>query len=129
MLLQQVRERLAAVPGIQAVGISGAALLDHTTYWIDRTKALTTDRGVVAPDARWTFAQVGPGFFEAVGMSMVDGRAFEERDAQPPADAVVINRSLAAVLFGHESAIGRRFRMNPRGPMKSVIGVLTSTAE
>jgi predicted permease len=129
MLLQRIRERLSAVPGIQTVGISGPALLDFTNYWIDGSRNLTTDRGEVLPDARWTFADVGPGFFDAVGMSIVNGRAFEERDAQPPADAVVINRSLAAVLFGHESAIGRRFRMNPRGPMKSVIGVVNDAKQ
>jgi predicted permease len=129
MVLQRVRERLSAVPGIQAIGISGPALLDSTNYWIDRSQRLTTDRGMVLPDVRWTFAAVGAGFFEAVGMSVVSGRAFEERDAQPPADAVVINRSLASVLFANESPIGRRFRMSPRGPMQSVIGVVNDAKQ
>jgi hypothetical protein len=84
---------------------------------------------MVVPDVRWTFAAVGAGFFEAVGMSLVSGRPFEERDAQPPADAVVINRSLAALLFANESPIGRRFRMNPRGPMQSVIGVVNDARQ
>ena len=129
MLLQRIRERLLAVRGIEAVGISGATLLDNTNYWIDRTKGLTTDRGVVAPDARWTFADVGPGFFETVGMSLVAGRTFEDRDAAPPADAVVINQSLAAFLFANESPIGRRFRMYPNAPMKSVIGVVNDAKQ
>ena len=129
MLVQRIRERLLAVHGIQAVGISGATLLDYTNYWIDRTKQLTTDRGVVAPDARWTSADVGSGFFEAVGMSLVQGRTFEERDARPPADGVVINQSLAAVLFGNENPIGRQFRMRPRSPMKSVIGVVNDAKQ
>ena len=73
MLIQRVRERLSAVPGIQAAGMSGPALLDYTHYWIDGSQVLTTDRGVVVPGARWTFAAVGPGFFEAVGMSLVGG--------------------------------------------------------
>jgi predicted permease len=129
MLLQRVRERLSAVPGIQAIGMSGPALLDPTNYWIDRSQRLTTDRGMVLPDVRWTFAAVGAGYFEAVGMSIVNGRTFEERDAQPPADAVVINRSLATVLFANESPIGRRFRMSPRGPMQSVIGVVNDAKQ
>ena len=128
MLLRRVRERLSAVPGIQAVGISGSTLLDYTTYWIDRTRVLTTDRGVVAPDARWTFAQVGPGFFEAVGIALVNGRSFEERDADPAA-AAVINQSLATFLFAGESPIGRQFRMHPRSPMLSVIGVVSDAKQ
>ena len=129
MLLQRVRERLSALPGILAVGTTGSTLLDHTNYWIDRTKVLTTDRGVVVPDARFTFADVGPGFFEAVGMSLVDGRMFEDRDAFPPADAVVINQSLARFLFANESPIGRRFRMHPNSPMSSVVGVVNDAKQ
>ena len=129
MLLQQIRERLAAVRGIQAVGISGPALLDASNYWVDASQRLTTDRGVVVPGARWTFAAVGPGYFDAVGMSLTDGRAFDDRDARPTANVVVINRSLARVLFGDESPIGRQMRMNPRGPMQSVIGVVNDVKQ
>jgi ABC-type antimicrobial peptide transport system permease subunit len=62
-------------------------------------------------------------------MSLVRGRTFEDRDARPPADGVVINQSLAAVLFGNENPIGRQFRMHPRSPMKSVIGVVNDAKQ
>ena len=81
------------------------------------------------PDARWTFADVGPGFFEAVGMSLVDGRTFEDRDALPPADAVVINQSLARFLYANGSPIGRRFRTHPNSPMSSVVGVVNDAEQ
>jgi predicted lysophospholipase L1 biosynthesis ABC-type transport system permease subunit len=41
----------------------------------------------------------------------------------------MINRSLATVLFANESPIGRRFRMSPRGPMQSVIGVVNDAKQ
>ena len=81
------------------------------------------------PGARWTFAAVGPGFFEAVGMSLTAGRAFSDRDADPAADVVVINRSLSTFLFAEESPIGRRIRTNPRGPMQQVIGVVNDAKQ
>ncbi len=129
MLINRVREHLAALPGIQASGVSGPALMDYTNYWVDGSQQLTTDRGAVVPGARWTFAAVGPGFFEAVGMSLTAGRAFADRDADPAADVVVINRSLATFLFAEESPIGRRIRMNPRGPMQQVIGVVNDAKQ
>jgi predicted permease len=129
ILLRRIRERLLAVPGISAVGISGSALLDYTNYWVDGSQRLTTDRGQAVAGARWTFAAVGPGFFEAVGMSLVHGRSFDDRDMQPPADAVVINRSLATFLFGRDNPIGRRIRMSPRGPMQPVIGVVNDAKQ
>ena len=102
MLINRVREHLAAVPGIQATGVSGPALMDYTHYWVDGSQLLTTDRGAVVPGARWTIAAVGPGFFEAVGMSLMAGRAFADRDADPAADVVVINQSLSTFLFAEE---------------------------
>jgi predicted permease len=129
MLIDRVRERLSAVPGIQATGVSGPALLDYTNYWVDGSQLLTTDRGAVLPGARWTSAAVGPGFFETVGMSLTAGRAFDDRDAHPSSDVVVINRALSRFLFAEESPIGRRIRMNPRGSMQEVIGVVNDAKQ
>ena len=129
ILIRRIRERLLAVPGIDAVGVSGPVLLDATHYWVSGSQQLTTDRGIVVPGGRWTFAAVGAGFFQAVGMDATEGRVFNDADGHPAADAVVINRSLAAFLFGQESAVGRRIRMNPRAPMQSVIGVVNDAKQ
>jgi putative ABC transport system permease protein len=129
MLVRQIRERLAAVPGIEAIGVSGPALLDFTNYWIDDSQRLSTDLGMVLPGTRWTVASVDPDFFSAVGISLLQGRGFNDRDAQPSQDAVIINRSLAAVLYGNENPLGRGLRMNPRGPMMSVVGVVSDAKQ
>jgi predicted permease len=128
MLLQRLRDRLLSVPGITAVGVTGPALMDYTNYWIAGSQELTTDRGAAVPGVRWTFADVGPGFFEAVGMS-VEGRSFAIGDAHPPGQVVAINRTLAALLFGNESPLGGRIRMNPRGPWQTVIGVVNDVKQ
>jgi predicted permease len=128
-LLRQARERLLAVPGVEAVGLSGAALLESTNYWIDGSQELTTDRGTVLPGTRWTSAAVGPGFFEAVGMSLMSGRGFGESDAAPPVDAVVLNRSLATFLFGQDNPLGRQIRTNARAPMQTVVGVVNDAKQ
>jgi predicted permease len=129
ILVGRIRERLAAVPGVQAVAISGPALLDASNYWIDDSQQLSTDRGMVLPGARWTAASVGADFFDAVGISTLHGRGFTDQDARPPSDAVIINRSLATSLFGHENPVGSRLRMNPRGPMLSVVGVVSDAKQ
>jgi hypothetical protein len=38
--------------------------------------------------------------------------------------AVVINQSLARVLFGGDYPIGRWFKVSPEAPMQTVIGVV-----
>jgi ABC-type antimicrobial peptide transport system permease subunit len=129
LLLRQATERLLAMPGVEAVGVSGAALLESSNYWIDGSQELTTDRGTVLPGTRWTSAAVGPGFFEAVGMSLLNGRGFQESDARPPADSVVLNRSLATVLFGQDNPLGRQIRLNARAPMQTVVGVVNDAKQ
>ena len=128
MLLQRLRARLLSVPGIAAVGVTGPALMDYTNYWIAGSQDLTTDRGAAVPGVRWTFADVGPGFFEALGMS-VEGRTFDARDAHPPGQVAAINRSLAALLFGNQNPLGQRIRINPRGPWQTVIGVVNDVKQ
>jgi predicted permease len=129
MLLDRVRARLTAVPGILAVGVSGAALLDSSTYWIDGSQRLTTDRGVVLPGKQWTFAAVGPGFFDAVGLSVIHGREFEDRDAGPGPEGVVVNQSLARFLFGDDNPVGRRLTRTSDGPMQTVLGVVEDATQ
>jgi predicted permease len=129
ILVTRIRERLSAVPGVQTVAVSGAALLDVTNYWIDDSTQLSTDRGMALPGTRWTAASVGPDFFKAVGISILHGRGFIDQDGRPPYDAVIINRSLATLLYGNENPLGRRLRMNPRSPMLSVVGIASDAKQ
>ena len=129
MLLRRVTDRLSAVPGIRAAGISGPALLDYTNYWVDGSQQLATDRNVVIPGARWTSASVGPGFFAAAGIPLIVGRTFDDRDLDPATGGVIINQSLARVLFGGSNPIGRRVALNPRGPMYPIVGVVSDAKQ
>lgn len=129
VLMQQVRERLLAVHGVEAAGLSGPVLLDSAYYWVDGANQLTTDSGLAVPDGRWTFAAVGSGFFDAMGMRVVRGRALDDRDLQSTTDAIVVNRSLATFLFGREDVVGRRIRMRPAGPVQTVVGVVNDVKQ
>jgi hypothetical protein len=124
ILVERIRERLSAVPGILAVGVSGPALLDISNYWIDDSQRLSTDRGVVLPGTRWTLAFVGRGFFRAVGIPILQGRCFDNEDARRSNDVIMINRSLSTRLFGNENPLGRRIRLSPGSPLLSVVGVV-----
>jgi predicted permease len=122
-VVERLREQLSAIPAVQAVGVSGSVLLDPSTYWVDGSQRLSTDGGVVLPGTQWTFAAVGRGFFEAVGMRLVSGRPFVD---SPGVDAheVVINQSLATFLFGEDDPVGRRLASSPRGPMQTIVGIV-----
>ena len=129
MLIERVIDKLGTTPGIQAVGASGTGLLNDADYWIDGSEQLTTDRGPAPPGLRWTTASVGPSFFRAVGMPLIQGREFEQRDTNPPADVVVINQSLRVLLFGQDNPIGRRLGTTADGPKRLIIGVVNDAKQ
>jgi predicted permease len=128
MLIRQITERLGAVPGVLAAGVTGPALLDVTNYWIDGSQQLLTDRGMAVGGSRWTSASVGPGFFEAAGIPLIRGRTFTHNDAQP-ADGVVINQSLARALFGSGDPIGRRVGLTVRDRLRPILGVVSDATQ
>jgi predicted permease len=128
MLIERAREQLAALPGIARVSATSAALLNNTNYWIDTSERLSLDSGQVSAGIRWTSAAVSPGYFKTLGMPLTLGREFEGGDlstAAGRATPVVINRTLARVLFGGADPIGRRFGMHGTGGQREVVGVVS----
>lgn len=120
-LVNDLRQRIATIPGVQATGVFGSPLLDYGAYWVDGSERLRTDRGEAAAGTKWTFAFAGPGFFDAVGMRAVQGRPLLDAGH---AGEVAINESLATALFGDADPIGRQLGVNPKEPMLTIVGVM-----
>jgi predicted permease len=120
-LVEDLRQQIAAIPGVQAAGVFGSPLLDDGGYWVDGSEQLRTERGQAAAGVKWAFAFAGPGFFDALGMRAVQGRPLSETGQD---GEVVINQSLARALFGDADPINRHVAMNARAPMLTIVGVM-----
>jgi ABC-type antimicrobial peptide transport system permease subunit len=72
---------------------------------------------------------VTPRFFETIGVPIVAGRDFDERDTQTAPPVVVINEALAQALFRGAPALGRTLRVpgDPHQRIFTVIGVVANT--
>jgi predicted permease len=104
----KVRERLQAVPGVQAVTFSGQALL--TGYMGDADAALEGDQAKPPGlERRVELNSVGPGFFDTMGIRLVLGRPIESRDSGSATRAAVVNAAMARHFFGDSNPLGRRF--------------------
>jgi len=69
-------------------------------------------------------AAVTPGYFEAMGISLVDGRSFEARDNQDGEPVAILSKAAADQYWPGESAIGRVLLRSPDGgDALTVIGV------
>lgn len=100
-----VLDRLAALPGVAAVGVAsrlpltsrGAPLLDLQLRAVGER-----DR----PPAQAAGNLAGPDYFDAMRIPLIAGRAFQSGDLHG-APAVVVSDALAMSLFGTTDVIGR----------------------
>lgn len=70
---------------------------------------------------------IGPQYFSTLGIPIVAGREFDERDRANRPDAVIVNQTMARRLFGNTNAIGQTVTMfNGLDPnwLASVVGVV-----
>ena len=117
---RRVLDRVAALPGVQAVGGVSSLPLSGSP---GRTSFTIEGRSTDGGDVPTTEASlVTPGYFRALGVELVRGRLFDDHDdARAPA-AVVVSESFARQFFAVEDAIGRRLlpggRGRPNGPQQ-----------
>jgi predicted permease len=102
---EQLLQRVGALPGVEAVSVASAMPLDISTG---------SDMGVriegyeprPGEEISVTYNRVGPGYFAAMGVPLVQGRAIDERDARGKDVSVVINETMARRYFAGRDAVG-----------------------
>lgn len=106
--------RLAALPGVTAVGATSALPLASST---SQTGASFPGASGNAGDGESDNPlvdrfMVTPGYFRALGVRLLEGRAFDERDTPSSAPVAIIDASLAHRFFPDGSAVGHTVLMN-----------------
>ena len=123
-VLQQIVDRVGALPGTAAVG-GGSGLPPITPQRGTRFEVQGADNS--NPDQRFAyFLVITPNYFRALGTAIVQGRAFSERDDASSAKVVIVNRELVQRLFPGQDPIGRQIRLiNPdQSPeWRTIVGV------
>jgi predicted permease len=129
---RRMREALLALPGVQAVsGGSDLPYADtperrpiHEIYTRVRT---TRDQSYRAPVQG---ADVMPGYFDALGVRVLEGRDFTEADTLGKQPVVILSRRAADVLFPGQPALGQEIRWGTdptNNPWTTVVGVVSNT--
>lgn len=123
---RRLPEALAALPGVSAVGAT-SVLPATGTYYNWGTRPLTGPR--VGAEEAFVGAEqriVAGRYFEALGIPIVEGRAFDERDGPEAAPVAVVSRSLSRRLFPGVSPLGQEIRMG--GVERRIVGVAGDVA-
>lgn len=108
---EELIDRVAARPGVEAVGGITFLPMDGlgagTSYWPADGPTPAADERTVA-DVR----NVEGDYFGAMGIDLLQGRLFGERDREEGARSVVVNRALADLYWPDRSAVGERIVVN-----------------
>jgi putative ABC transport system permease protein len=119
---RRLHEEVAAIPSVTASAV--ATTLPMTGS--DIGMGFVPDGRVVDPNVRTSasFFGVSPDYFTTLGIKIVRGRAFTERDDEQAPPVVVINETMAAKYWPGEDPIGKRVKLsyNNSGP-REIVGI------
>lgn len=107
---REMEQRIRSSPEIEAAGfvleIPLAFDRQGTTFLIEGAQ-----RPAQGEEPRTNFTFATPGYFEAMGMPLLKGRAFDEQDSAANQNVVIINSTLARRFFPEEDPVGKHIRV------------------
>lgn len=110
-LYDGLTERVAAIPGVEAVGLTARLPLRAEMLTAPINLESAPVEQVRATKA--TMHYVDPGFFSVMGLEPAEGRLLGSQDRKPEPSAVVVSRSLADQLWPGVSPVGQRIAIDP----------------
>ena len=116
-LHDRVLDGLARIPGVE---YAGAANFEPFGSLSMSTIVRAQDDPDAPHGAGWVVAS--PGYFRAMGISMVFGRGFTPQDDASAAGVVIVSRSMAQQLWPDRNPVGERLSESPDEWM-TVVGV------
>jgi len=123
---QQVSERIAALPGVEAAGLSEEIFISGNP-----TGMLTIERASAEASelARIPFRRdaISADFFQTLRVPLRSGRFFNAQDNQGALPVAIINETMARLFWPGEEALGMRFKLGRAqspNPWLTIVGVV-----
>jgi len=120
---ERLTDKLSAIPGIEsAAGINRVPLLgfNSSTSFTFQGKPVQAGN---EPTADCRIAT--PNYFTTMGIPLLKGREFNERDVKGAPDVVIINKAMAEQYLSDENPIGKRLQIFPNpARWREIVGVV-----
>lgn len=103
---EQLRERLESLPGVR-----GAGTVDNLPLIAGNTTRFNVEGDPIPPpgqEIESNFRVTSVSYFQTLGVPLIRGRLFDDRDKAGAPSVVIINKSLADRIFAGRDPIGRR---------------------
>lgn len=118
---RDVLDAVRAVPGVQVAALGSAVPFGGS---FNSNEAYAESAPTTAAGVDYLSATVTPAYFDALQIPVERGRVFGDRDNAESAPVVVVNETLARRLWPGQDALGKRLRLDAKGPLREVVGVV-----
>jgi len=128
---RRLLEQTALVPDLQSVAIASSLPIigmEEYSFTIEghlplpgEAETLTASRQAVSPD-----------YFHAMGVALLRGRVFSERDVEGQSGVAIINNTMAHRYWGNDDPTGKRIKIASGGSTDlwvSIVGVVQDVRE
>jgi predicted permease len=124
---ERIFAALRELPGVSAaagvMGLPSGPYGSDGSYAVEGMHLFRSDQFLTLPHAG--FRLTSPGYFAAMGVPLIAGRDFDERDLYEAEPVVIVSATLARQVFGGQSPLGRRIKCGlERDVWMRVVGVV-----
>src|SRR5215813_13217432 len=111
-IYQQIAERLDTIPGVKSSTVSLYPLLKGWG-WGQGWPSVAGVKKVPAPPQRVFSFAVRNNFFETMGIPLLSGRGFDDRDNAKSSKVAIVNQAFVRLVFDNDMPVGQHFEFNP----------------
>jgi putative ABC transport system permease protein len=119
----RIKERLESHAGVMVASYAWPSIYGHGGW----SGGIEVEGHTAEPgeDNDVGMIAAGPGFFESIGLGLLQGRYLNLHDQTGKPPVAVVNESFARHYFGSSPAVGRRIKLAADGqPQREIVGVV-----
>jgi predicted permease len=121
---RQVHDKLASVPGVQSVSLSGGSIPmmsdDEELFWVEGQPKPATDK-----EMNWTLRYtIEPDYFRAMNIPLKRGRLLTPQDNENSALVATVDEAFAQRYFPAQDPVGKHINMKGIDRPLEIVGVV-----
>jgi putative ABC transport system permease protein len=119
-------DRIEKLPGVDGAGaVSVLPLGGQSSSGTTTVDSPAVDPQNASPEADWRV--VTPGYFRGMGIALISGRYFDQRDIETAQPVAIIDETMARTYWPNQDAVGKRLKRGgaqSTNPWMTIVGVV-----
>jgi len=124
---ERLLDQLRAAPGVSSAGMAAVPVLAGSQW--DSTMSVEGHQAEDGEDMQMFMNALSPGYFETMGIALLEGRDFTRLDVREEATVAIVNRRFAEHFFPGRSPVGRRIGFGSGPTVKLTIEIVGVAAD